>query len=79
MTGNERLSKTIEADYGERCPDFHPDCICCQIWRAYDELVAAKPTLTDDDQDMAMHWIDRFAAGIDAYPQLDRIARHDAA
>lgn len=24
--------------YGERCPDYDPDCIVCQHWKMVDEL-----------------------------------------
>lgn len=25
--------------YGERCPDYDPNCHCCLAWRDHDELV----------------------------------------
>jgi hypothetical protein len=24
--------------FGGRCPDYEENCICCQKWRAFDEL-----------------------------------------
>ena len=24
--------------FGERCPDFEPDCECCRRWKLLDEL-----------------------------------------
>jgi hypothetical protein len=73
MDGVEELKAMLTADYGERCPDYVPDCINCTAWKAVDELVQRVPDLTSEDADMAMHWIDRYGAGIDDYPQLDRI------
>lgn len=25
--------------FGERCPDFEPDCECCKRWKLLDELL----------------------------------------
>lgn len=24
--------------YGPKCGDFEPDCICCQVWKAYEKI-----------------------------------------
>lgn len=29
----------IEQHFGPRCPDFEKDCVCCQRWKALDELI----------------------------------------
>jgi hypothetical protein len=37
------LIKDAMDDYwGERCPDYHGECICCQAWNQYDILTQAK-------------------------------------
>ncbi len=37
------LIKDAMDDYwGERCPDYHGGCICCQAWEQYDILTEAK-------------------------------------
>lgn len=32
------LEKRIESYYGERCPDFEPNCPCCHAWFLYDKI-----------------------------------------
>jgi len=34
------LNETITQEFGERCPDFDPGCITCQLWRRYDARAA---------------------------------------
>lgn len=72
--GIEHLRQFITEEFAERCPDYEPTCLCCTVWRAFDELAQRCPDLSDEDADMAMHWADRYSAGIDDYPQFDRIA-----
>jgi|GEM_PF-5861421 len=66
------LAELITAEFGERCPDFAEGCVCCEIWKAYDTLTAPGP-LTAEEEDRAAHFFDRYAAGIDAYAQFDRV------
>lgn len=66
------LSRQITDDFGERCPDFAAGCTVCELWKAYDALLADGP-LSEEEEDMALHWLDRYAAGIDDYPQFDRV------
>ena len=68
----DELAKHITEDFGERCPDFAPHCPVCEVWKAYDKLVASGP-LSEEEEVMAQHWLDRYAAGIDYYPQFDRV------
>ena len=35
----DEIEKLILTTYGERCPDFQEDCICCKKWAAFDTLV----------------------------------------
>ena len=35
----ELIAEAIIAQYGERCPEFDADCILCQVWSEYDDLV----------------------------------------
>jgi len=28
---------TVNAEFGERCPDFDPDCCVCQAWAGFDK------------------------------------------
>lgn len=32
-----RGSKIMEEYWGERCPDYEPECWACRAWRHYDE------------------------------------------
>ncbi|WP_430438969.1 hypothetical protein [Shinella sp.] len=36
------IEEAIIAQFGERCPDFDPDCHCCRVWRALDDLRAER-------------------------------------
>ena len=37
----ETITEAITAHWGERCPDFEPDCPCCKAWAQYDHLLGA--------------------------------------
>lgn len=26
-------------EWGPRCPDVDPDCLCCEAWKKFDELI----------------------------------------
>ncbi|MCO5072053.1 MAG: hypothetical protein M9944_12685 [Rhizobiaceae bacterium] len=71
--GINKLKALITEEYGEKCPDFDQGCINCRIWQAVEELDQRAPDLTDEEADMALHWIDRYSVGFDDYPQLDRV------
>jgi hypothetical protein len=32
------IAELITEQYGERCPDFDPDCWACKAWAEYDKL-----------------------------------------
>lgn len=36
------IEEAITTKFGERCPDFDPDCHCCRVWRALDDLRAER-------------------------------------
>ncbi len=74
---SDELQSAIIEGFGERCPDFAAGCLNCELWKAYDELMAAGP-LSDEEVGFALHWLDRFGAGIDGYPQFDRIVNRRA-
>ena len=33
----------IEAEYGERCPDYEPECCVCRAWKEFDDWRGASP------------------------------------
>ena len=35
------VAEAITAHWGERCPDYEPQCACCAAWAQYDGLKAA--------------------------------------
>ena len=35
------IAEAITEAFGERCPDFEPECHCCKVWKQYDHLVSA--------------------------------------
>lgn len=73
--GIELLRIMVIEEYGEPCPDFEAQCLGCTAWQAVAKLERRCPNLTDDEAYMAMHWLDRFSAGLDSHPQLDRIGQ----
>ena len=30
------LAVAVNAEFGERCPDFEPECCVCQAWQTFD-------------------------------------------
>ena len=34
------IAEAITAHWGERCPDYEPQCACCAAWAQYDTLKA---------------------------------------
>lgn len=33
--------------WGERCPDFEPECLTCRAWAEYDENAKLRAALTE--------------------------------
>lgn len=42
MAGHVRTiaEEMLTEQFGERCSEYDPDCMCCQRWKALDELVS---------------------------------------
>ena len=36
------ITEAITAHWGERCPDYEPQCACCAAWAQYDALKACE-------------------------------------
>ena len=34
------IAEAITGQWGERCPDYEPQCACCAAWAQYDALKA---------------------------------------
>ena len=34
------IAEAITEQFGERCPDFDADCLCCKVWQQYHALKA---------------------------------------
>jgi len=34
------IADAITEQYGERCPDYEPECWCCKVWKQYDALTS---------------------------------------
>lgn len=32
------IAEALTGQFGERCPDFEPECHTCKAWRQYDDL-----------------------------------------
>lgn len=46
--GNSSLiAEAITEAFGERCPDFEPDCWCCKAWAAFDAIRAREAELVE--------------------------------
>ena len=35
---SDLIADAIREHWGERCPDFDPECWCCRAWAEYDEI-----------------------------------------
>lgn len=46
------LCEEMLADWGERCPDFEPDCPTCQAWSSWDLSRRRNETEVDDTVDL---------------------------
>lgn len=46
------IAEAITEAFGERCPDFDPDCHCCKVWAQYDALKAT-PEVPEDIRETA--------------------------
>lgn len=40
MTTTRKIptAEEITSQWGERCPDYEPDCACCQMWAMHDAV-----------------------------------------
>lgn len=45
------IAEAIEEAWGERCPEFNPECHCCRAWKQYDDLKASASRAKDLAQD----------------------------
>lgn len=54
----ERAAKLITQHYGQRCDDFEPECICCQIWAEFDKHFKDVEFLKDKNQPLKVKIID---------------------
>ena len=39
---NNAIAEAVESYWGERCPDHHQECVCCQAWGHYDSKTSAR-------------------------------------
>lgn len=42
------IADALTEFYGERCPDFEPNCVGCQAWKHYDESTKAAAAIDQD-------------------------------
>ena len=35
------IEEALTEYFGERCPDYHEECMCCKAWKEYDILCVA--------------------------------------
>jgi anti-sigma factor ChrR (cupin superfamily) len=40
---NNLVHEAMLAYWGERCPDHHKECVCCQAWEHYDGKTSTQP------------------------------------
>ena len=33
---NNLIEEALTEYFGERCPDYHKECVCCKAWKEYD-------------------------------------------
>lgn len=34
----DKIEEALTEYFGERCPDYHKECVCCKAWQEYDIL-----------------------------------------
>lgn len=44
---NNPVHEAMLAYWGERCPDHHKECVCCQAWEHYDGKTSAQEPVED--------------------------------
>lgn len=42
QTAVQMIEEAIAEHWGERCPDFEPECFLCQVWAKLDALTEAE-------------------------------------
>ena len=50
-----KIKEAIEFYWGERCPDHEAECVVCQAWEEYDDLVALADRATWTSQKKHEH------------------------
>lgn len=45
---SDLIREAITEHFGERCPDFEPECFCCKAWAEYDALKKELETARED-------------------------------
>jgi len=44
-----KIEEALIEYWGERCPDFEPECVVCQVWLEWDQL--KESTNTEEKQE----------------------------
>ncbi len=60
------IADALTEHWGERCPDFHPDCHTCKAWKRYDAFVRCEPLLGEAEKALAKvdaDWTETFPSG----------------
>ncbi len=52
-TETDPIADALTEHWGERCPDFHPDCHTCKAWKRYDAFVRCEPLLGEAEKALA--------------------------
>jgi len=42
---SDLVAKAITEVFGERCPDFEPECHCCKAWAEFDRITTLEAEL----------------------------------
>jgi hypothetical protein len=50
-----KIEEAVEFYWGERCPDHEAECVICQAWKEYDDLVALADRATWTSQKKYEH------------------------
>ena len=68
------IRDAVTEQWGERCPDFDPDCYCCLAWREIDELEALQDWVARFEKESAV-LMDEIKRANERFNDMWRVAK----
>ena len=77
---SDLVAEAITEAFGERCPDFEPECHCCKAWAEFDrittleaELQKAREALSELERYVSMECYDQWLP--EGHAKTSRLSR----